>query len=100
LKLSDWKITAELVHPEQLRPATTGNIRWDSNKRTARIRVLHAADYHRPIQPMLEDMEFTIVHELIHLQLSSLPRSEASRTDEEHAVNRMTEALLELDRRK
>ena len=47
---------------------------------------------------MLEDMEFTVVHELIHLQLSSLPRSEASRSDEEHAVNRITDALLKLDR--
>jgi hypothetical protein len=48
---------------------------------------------------MLDDMEFTIVHELIHLQLSSLPRSEASRSAEELAVNRIAEALLKLDRR-
>jgi hypothetical protein len=43
-------------------------------------------------------MEFTLVHELIHLELASLPRSDASRTDEEHAVNHMAEALLRLDR--
>ena len=43
-------------------------------------------------------MEFTVVHELIHLQLSSLPRSEASRSAEERAVNHITEALIQLDR--
>ena len=45
-------------------------------------------------------MEFTLVHELIHLELSSLPRSEASRRVEEHAVNNLTDALLRLDRQK
>jgi hypothetical protein len=45
---------------------------------------------------MLDDMEFTVVHELVHLQLSSLPRSEASRSAEEHAVNEIAGALLKL----
>jgi hypothetical protein len=49
---------------------------------------------------MLDDMEFTVVHELIHLELSSLPRSEASRRDEEYAVNQIADALLALDRKK
>jgi hypothetical protein len=48
---------------------------------------------------MLDDMEFTVVHELVHLQLSSLPRSEASRSAEEHAVNEITQALLNLAKR-
>jgi hypothetical protein len=47
----------------------------------------------------LKDMEFTIVHELVHLQLSSLPRNDASRSAEEKAVNTLTDALLNLDRR-
>jgi hypothetical protein len=43
-------------------------------------------------------MEFTMVHELIHLELASLPRTDASRRDEEAAVDRMAGALLRLDR--
>jgi len=43
-----------------------------------------------------------VVHELIHLEmvpiLSDLQRTDANRTEEEHAVNYMTEALLKLDR--
>lgn len=61
-------------------------------------RVLDASDYKMPAQAALKDMQFTVVHELIHLELSSLTRDEASRSEEEHAVNHMAEALLELDR--
>jgi hypothetical protein len=36
------------------------------------------------------------VHELVHIELSSLPRSTDSRKVEEAAVNRITAALLQL----
>ncbi|MBV9504974.1 MAG: hypothetical protein JO323_08215 [Acidobacteriia bacterium] len=98
LSLQSWKISVIMAHPEDLKPKTLGNIHWDSDKKSAIIRVLHAADYKLPFREMLEDMEFTVVHELIHLELSSLPRSEASRRDEEHAVNQIADALLKLDR--
>lgn len=100
LNLQDWKITIIMSHPSDLKPKTLGNIHWDSDKKAAVIRVLDASDYKLPFRDMLDDMEFTVVHELIHLELSSLPRSEASRRDEEHAVNQITDALLKLDRRK
>jgi hypothetical protein len=98
LKLQDWKITVVMSHPSDLKPRTLGNIHWDADKRSAVIRVLDASEYRLPYRAMLDDMEFTVLHELIHLELSSLPRSDASRSAEEHAVNRMTEALLQLDR--
>jgi len=98
LKLDHWAVDIRMSRPGDLRAGTKGSIRWDASKRKAQIRVLNAASYPMPYQSMLNDMEFTVVHELVHLQLSSLPRSEASRTDEEHAVNRITEALLDLDR--
>ena len=50
-----------------------------------------------PFDATFKDMEFTVVHELIHLELASLPRSDTSRTDEEFAVNHMADALLLLD---
>ena len=67
----------------ELKPKTLGNIHWDADKKTAVIRVLDPADYKLSFKDMLADMEFTVVHELIHLELSSLPRSEASRRDTE-----------------
>ena len=79
-----------------------GNIHWDSEKKTAVIRVLDPADYKLPFSEMLQDLEFTVVHELIHLELSPvltpLQRNDANRRDEEHAVNHMADALIKLDR--
>jgi hypothetical protein len=98
LNLSDWNITVEVAKTADLKPKTLGNIHWDADRKTAVIRVLDPAEYRMPVLEMLKDMEFTVVHELIHLELSSLPRSEASRRDEEYAVNRIAAALLELDR--
>ncbi len=100
LKLDDWKISIMMVHPGDLKPNTLGNISWYESEKFAVIRVLDASDYQVGCRDMLDDMEFTVVHELIHLQLLSLPRSEASRKDEEVAVNHITNALLLLERHK
>jgi len=62
--------------------------------------VLDPSDYRLQFPEILEDMEFTIIHELVHREFASLPRSEATRGTEEHAVNGIAEALLKLDRNK
>ena len=85
-----------------LKKNTVGNIRWDKDKKTAVIRVLDPADYKIPFDDILKDIEFTVVHELIHLEMSpvlaDLNRTDANRMEEEYAVNHMTDALLKLDR--
>lgn len=100
LGLGNWNISVVLSRRKDLKPNTLGNIHWDADKRTAVIRVLDAEDYSLACPDALADMEFTIVHELVHLELSSLPRSEASRREEEFAVNQITDALLKLERQK
>ena len=104
LNLEDWKISVEVVRASELKARTLGNIHWDSDKKTAVIHVLDPADYHMAFADVLQDIEFTVVHELIHLELSPvlapLQRNDANRREEEHAVNHMTEALLQLDRGK
>ncbi len=104
LNLSDWKISLLVVRTSDLKAKTLGNIHWDGVKKTAVIRVLDPADYKLPLQAMLDDMEFTVVHELIHLELSPvltpLQRNDANRMEEEHAVNYMAQALLDLERAK
>jgi hypothetical protein len=99
IKLEEWNISVKTVRLAELKPKTLGNIHWDSETHRANINVLSPVDYKLPFPDALKDMEFTIVHELLHLQLSSLPRNEASRSAEEKAVNALTEALLNLDRR-
>jgi hypothetical protein len=102
LSLQDWNISLLVSRATELKPKTLGNIHWDTEKKTAVIRVLDPADYKLPFSEMLQDLEFTVVHELIHLELSPvlspLQRNDANRREEEHAVNHMAEALLKLDR--
>src|SRR4051794_28715865 len=102
LSLQDWNIALLVVRSSELKPKTLGNIHWDAEKKTAIVRVLDPADYKLPFAEMLQDLEFTVVHELIHLELSPvlspLQRNDANRREEEHAVNHMADALLRLDR--
>jgi hypothetical protein len=102
LKLQDWNIALVVSRASELKPKTLGNIHWDTDKKTAILRVLDPADYKLPFNEMLQDIEFTVVHELIHLELSPvlspLQRNDANRREEEHAVNHMADALLKLDR--
>ena len=102
LNLQDWDLTMVISRTSELKPKTVGNIHWNREKKTAVIRVLDPADYRLPFDEMLRDIEFTVVHELIHLEmvpvLSDLQRTEENRREEEHAVNHMAEALLKLDR--
>lgn len=102
LNLEDWKITVEVARSSELKPRTLGNIHWDTDKKTAVIHVLDPADYKLPFPDVLADIEFTVVHELIHLELAPvlapMQRNDANRRDEEHAVNHMTDALLQLER--
>lgn len=102
LNLQDWNISLLVSRATELKPKTLGNIHWDADKKTAVIRVLDPADYKLAFPEMLQDLEFTVVHELIHLELSPvlspLQRNDANRREEEHAVNHMADALLKLDR--
>jgi hypothetical protein len=97
LSLTDWKISIELVRREKLEPDTLGNVHWDTDNRQASIGVLSTRDYPLlPFHDMLDDMELTVVHELVHIHLASLPRREASRGREERAVDQLSRALLKL----
>ncbi len=100
LKLEDWRISIALVRLSDLPPRTVGGIRWDKKKKSAVILVLDPSDYRLPFREMLGDMELTVVHELVHLDLASLPRGQASRGSEERAVSGIADALLELDGKK
>ncbi len=98
MNMEDWNIKARLVRTNELETNTLGNSHWDLDEKTATIHVLSSYDYKLPFPAMLDDMEVTVLHELVHIELASLPRSEASRGSEEHAVVELTAALLRLAR--
>lgn len=100
LKLSDWHITWAMARRSDLKPNTVGQVHWDKPSKSAAILVLDTYDYRMPFNAMLDDMELTIIHELVHLKLASLPHSEASRGSEEQAVDGLSEALFALEHQK
>jgi hypothetical protein len=89
-----------MARRSDLKPKTLGATHWDKDKKCASISVLDPSDYSLPFRDILNDLELTVVHELVHLDLAALPRSEASRSNEEHAVNRLADALLALDKQR
>jgi len=97
LALDEWKIEARIVRQNDLNPDTLGNLKWNSLHHTATIKVLDPRDYDMPPAQIPQDMERTVVHELVHLELAVLPRDGSPKV-EERVVNRVTEALLGLDR--
>ena len=98
LALEDWTISVYVVRTHDLKPDTIGNLRWNSVNKTASIRVMDPLDYDLPATDIPADMEYTVVHELVHLQLAMLPKTPGSKETEERAVNRIAEALFSLEK--
>src|SRR5580700_7576345 len=66
LNLQDWKLSVTSSHPSDLKPETLGNIHWDKDNKSAVVHVLAVSDYKLACPAALEDMELTVVHELVH----------------------------------
>jgi hypothetical protein len=98
LHLDEWTIETRVVRKSELKPETLGNLKWNLAKHTAVIRVLSPLDYDMPAADVPEDMEYTVVHEMIHLQLAVLPRDPNAKETEEQVVNRIADALMALDK--
>src|SRR5262245_56365017 len=97
LHLDDWKIEARIVRTGDLKPDTLGNLKWNSISRVATIKVLNPLDYEIPATDVPQDIEYTVVHELVHLQLSVLPRDLGKKDVEEIVVNKIADALMQLE---
>jgi len=98
LDLNDWQIVTLIVRHTELKPETLGNLHWDNEHHSATIRVLDPCDYELPLSDVPQDIEYTILHELIHLQLSVLPRDTNARAVEERVVNKISDALFKLEK--
>ena len=96
LHLEDWKIEVKIARIWDLEQGTLGHIDWSESHKTAVIKVLNPVDYDLPKEKVPEDVELSIVHELVHLQLSPLPLNKSSRDAEEQAVTMLANALVEL----
>jgi hypothetical protein len=92
LGLEDWSIALRLVRQDQLDRNAWGTAEWDPDRKTGLISVLDPRDYNLRRSDLKLDMECTIVHELVHIQVSPLDaRDEVVR---EEVVNKIMAALM------
>jgi hypothetical protein len=98
MKLDDWNITVQMLRASQMKPNTIGNSSWDTRIKRATVSVLDPRDYRIPADRIADDIELTIVHELVHVQLAVLPRDPRRAHVEEAVVVKLSEALFNLDR--
>ena len=72
LGLDDWTMTLQVVRQGEIDPNAWGSSHWDARARTATIQVLDPRDYNLRGADLRLDMECTIVHELVHIQVAPL----------------------------
>jgi len=92
LGLEDWNLSLRVVRQSELDRDTWGAAEWDPDAKTGTISVLDPRDYNLKGGELKLDMECTIVHELVHIQVSPLAaRDEHVR---EEVVNKLMAALM------
>lgn len=99
LKLRDWECRVFYCRQWDLKPGTEGANTIGFTNKTSCIRILDPVDFCCISWP--QDVERTLVHELVHLHLEFFDRAAQGPVNDfrEQAVESLTRALIELDRR-
>jgi len=92
LSMEDWNLSVQVVRKAALEKDTWGTAEWDADSRTGVISVLDPMDYNLKGGELKRDMECTIVHELVHIQVSSLAPDNPEA--QEALVNKIMGALV------
>lgn len=92
LGLEEWSLAVQVVRQSALDKHTWGNAEWDPETRTGLIKVLDPRDYNLKGRELSHDMECTIVHELVHIQVAPLAAPDDATREE--VVNSIMGALL------
>lgn len=101
LGMIEWTIgSIEQVRAEDLKPETIAHLDWDIDNKKANIKVLTSLGHEGSCLAARSEQEASILHELVHLQLSVLPRDLNYKLIEEKVVKRITNALLKEKYRK
>ncbi len=100
LKLRDWHITIRFAtYADMDNGDAQGLCQCDEEQRQARIRILHPDHY--PSDSWLpQDIEATVVHELLHVLLEPFgwPASRRGQIGAEQALNALSSTLVSLAR--
>lgn len=90
--LDQWDLKLRVVRQTEIDPDAWGSADWDPVAHTGVIRVLDPRDYNLKGAELRTDMECTIVHELVHIQVS--PLAAHDRQQREQVVNKIMAALM------
>lgn len=103
LRLSDWVISAKITRERDFsRGGRAGEIEWVIHNKTAAVRMLDSVDYPEGLIED-QDMEQTLVHELLHLHLAPIRYNYGNNEDvyeifEEQAIDSIATALVRVSR--
>ncbi len=101
LRLEDWDIRIELVRQYDLEPEDQARVKRLSTQRKAKIEIVDPGDYGPDQLSGPQDIEQTIVHELVHVYFVGLDKFEgAAMTLYEQAVDSLATALVNCDRKR
>ncbi len=92
LGLEEWNLSLRVVRQAEIDKDAWGNAEWNPEAKTGTISVLDPRDYNLKGGELRLDMECTIVHELVHIQVS--PLSAPNDHVREDVVNRLMVGLL------
>jgi hypothetical protein len=92
LGLEEWNLSLRVVRQSQIDPDSWGTAEWYPESKTGVINVLDPRDYNLKGGNLKQDMECTIVHELVHIQVSPLKAEDAA--EREEVVNKIMAAVL------
>ena len=101
LRLQDWDVQVSITRERDMPiDSSRGAIRWNVNTKEAWLHILDPIDY--PPDQVPQDIEQTIIHELLHLHLVMVAEmageNETIQITTEQAIVCISEALVRLKR--
>lgn len=99
LRLQDWMIKIKIARANEMEANRNAEIAFIYDNKQAYIKILDNMDH--PKDAWFEhDMEWSLVHELLHLHLGQIRQGEnIDSVEEEQAIESIVYGLIALDRR-
>lgn len=98
LRIQDWAIEVRVERLSAMGPGLLGQCIRDDNSRHARVRLLDPQDVDTEGLPSGDDLEVTLVHELLHVVFHAASDETEGRVAFEQAIDSTARALVALDR--
>jgi len=103
LRLQHWDVKLKIVRAADFsQESARGENNWEQSTAESVIHILDPADWPKDT-PFEQDMEITLVHELLHLHFSPFDNTAKESQEKimlERAIDHIAKALVEVRRRK